>query len=84
VNLSGQEVDTWYYDPAEFASLLGDGFRKVRQVPVGFFLPPSYMENAMRNRPGLLGFLGRMETAVSNAQALSFFSDHYLIDLERT
>ncbi len=84
VNVSGQEVETWYYDPAEFAMLFSNGFRKVKLMPVGFFLPPSYMESAMSIRPGLLGTLGRMESAVSNAGMLSFFSDHYLIDMERT
>jgi SAM-dependent methyltransferase len=83
VNVSGQEVETWYYDPAAFESFFSEGFRKVKVIPVGFFLPPSYMETAMAKRPGLLNSLGRLETAVSNAGMLSFFSDHYLIDLER-
>ena len=84
VNVSGHDVETWYYDPAEFTSFFSERFRKVKMIPVGFFLPPSYLEAAMTRRLSMLNLLNKMESAVSNAAMLSFFSDHYLIDLEHT
>lgn len=83
VMVSGHRVDTWYYDPADFASRFRDQFRRKRLLPLGFFLPPSYLEHAMHRRPALLNMLDTLEGAATNAAFLAYFSDHYIIDLAR-
>ena len=37
-------VNTWYYSPAAIHKLSKQHFRKIKTVPVGLFIPPSYFE----------------------------------------
>lgn len=84
VRVNGRAVDTWYYDPAEFTTFFKQEFRKVNLRPLGFFIPPSYMENAMARHENILSLLDKMETAITSVPVLAYFADHYIIDLEKT
>ena len=74
-------VPTWYYGPGELASLL-PGFRLKKSCPVGFWLPPSYLDPFFRKRPRWLGMLKWLETK-SAAGWLAPAADHYFLLLER-
>ena len=79
----GHTQDTWYYSPREFAQLLGQQWKPVLLMPVGFFLPPSYLEPFFAKRPRLLARLNRWEQAISKRAWPAAFSDHYLMAFER-
>lgn len=72
-------VDTWYYSPKEFSSLLQTKFEYQEVHPIGFMLPPSYLDNWFKNKAFLLRILNRLEKITPNF--CSKWSDHYMIVL---
>jgi SAM-dependent methyltransferase len=74
-------VDTWYYSPAEMARLFPQ-FKVIATAPVGFWVPPSYLDPLMARFPGLLAVLGRLEQRTSG-RLWAGGSDHYWLVLER-
>lgn len=82
VRLGGAEVPTYYYSPASAAALFRPAFRLVAQRPVGFFLPPSYLEPYFAAHPRLFRTLFACERAVAGSAALAPVSDHALLDFE--
>ncbi|GAA0892412.1 class I SAM-dependent methyltransferase [Fulvivirga kasyanovii] len=82
--LNEAQVETWYYTPARIETMFRSEFKLVGLKPIGFFLPPSYLENFFRNKQGMLNKLDSMEDKVNAFSHLSNYSDHYLIDLELT
>lgn len=81
--LSGSGVHTWYHAPARMIGAFRSRFRVVNVRPIGFFVPPSYLEPALRDRPGTVLRLGRWDARVGGWRPLARYADHYLIDLER-
>lgn len=75
--------DTWYYSPRDLKNLLKADFNKKKTRPIGFFIPPSYLEPFFQKRPRLLGFLARWERAWGNAGFLSAWSDHFYVEFEK-
>lgn len=74
-------IPTWYYGPQELASLL-TGFEVKTCYPVGFWLPPSYLEPLFRRFPKWLHALNWLEKKGAAAW-LAPASDHFFILLER-
>jgi ubiquinone/menaquinone biosynthesis C-methylase UbiE len=72
-------VDTWYYSPKEFSGLLQAQFKQESEHPIGFMLPPSYLDNWFKNKPLLMRILNRLEKISPNF--CSKWSDHYMIVL---
>jgi hypothetical protein len=56
-------------------------FRRVSAI--GALLPPSYVEEWARGRPGLVWALHRLERRLEEAPPLAWLADHYLLELER-
>jgi len=79
-NVAGKEVKTYYYSPlkmVQWAHTL-----KLHWIaPVGFFLPPSYLNPFFANRLKTIDFLQKRDEKASNSFHLSGLSDHYLISL---
>lgn len=82
VPVSGEKVQTWYYTPNEFQNFFKDNFRRAGLYPLGFFLPPSYLNLFFQKRTGMLRFLENMETLVNGLPLMAYLSDHYILDLE--
>lgn len=82
-NVSGELVETWYYSPNKFTSLIGNHFIKRKILPIGFFIPPSYLESFFRNKPKTLRALHKLERIFSQFSWLSAWSDHYYIELNK-
>ncbi len=85
-------VPTWYFSPREFRRLfcttdfpVRRGWRTGKSAlrPVGFWLPPSYLNPFFEKRPRLLGFLNFLEKNFAPAW-LAPASDHFLICLENS
>ncbi|MCB0429727.1 MAG: class I SAM-dependent methyltransferase [Flavobacteriales bacterium] len=76
-------VDTWYYTPARIGKLLSRHFSIIETQPVGFFVPPSFMEPYFNENPDALSSLARRDRNLIHRSFLSYLSDHYLIALRR-
>lgn len=72
-------VDTWYYSPKEFSRLLQTQLEYQEVHPIGFMLPPSYLDNWFKTKPFLMQILNRLEKISPNF--CSKWSDHYMIVL---
>lgn len=72
---------TWYYGPQAFSELLGDAWDRQVVKPVGFYLPPSYLDPFFVNKPRLLNRLSELESGAEAGWAA--WSDHFLVALRR-
>lgn len=70
---------TYYYSPKELIELLQENFSFVKVRPVGFFIPPSYMESFFISKTWLIHLLNILEKIFGNFSFLSNYADHYLI-----
>lgn len=82
-NVSGELVKTYYYSPKDFNNLLMKFFQKESQKPVGFFIPPSYLENFFSKRTGLLSVFNLLDKWLAVFQWQASFSDHYYIQYSK-
>lgn len=80
--LNGIEFRTFYYTPNQMKKIFGKYFDVINIKPVGFFIPPSYLENFFIPKVKTFNLLKKMEKIFSNKRVLGGFSDHYLIDLK--
>lgn len=82
-NVDGEKVPTYYYNPKDIVNLAKHDFELIDQKPIGFFIPPSYLESFFRKRKVLLQVLSRLESGTKNWQFLSKYADHYIITLQK-
>ncbi|HEX9979936.1 MAG TPA: class I SAM-dependent methyltransferase [Flavobacterium sp.] len=82
-NVSGSTIPTYYYNPGELAVMASAHFKLIKTNPVGFFVPPSYLDPHLKNRRWLASLLGRLDTAVKNFSILAQYADHYSIILSK-
>lgn len=82
VNVDDKKVATWYYNPKEIKHLANPYFKVIRSKPIGFFIPPSYMESYFIKYPKFLRILEKLEKTTRKWQFLARFSDHFLIELQ--
>lgn len=82
-NIDGISVPTYYYNPKDIVNLSKSNFDCLNVKPVGFFIPPSYLEPFFKNRKGFLGFLNKLESKIKNGSFISKYADHYLIVLQK-
>lgn len=76
-------VPTWYYAPSEFQRHLHFTSQKLTVIPVGLWLPPSYLNPFFEKRPRLLACLNFLEKKLAPSW-LAMTADHFLICLEST
>jgi ubiquinone/menaquinone biosynthesis C-methylase UbiE len=76
-------MDVYYYNPTDLTRLANGTFKKTFQAPIGFFIPPSYLEHFFSKRPEWLHFFYTMEKLFGWLPMLSRFSDHYIIQLTK-
>lgn len=82
-NVEGQNVMTYYYNPKETARLADLHFNVGMLRPIGFLVPPSYLEPFFGKRPALLSLLETLENSINNWRFLARHSDHYFIHLTK-
>lgn len=82
-NVDGESVPTYYYNPKDIVNLAKTNFNVLESKPIGFFIPPSYLEPFFKNRIGLLNFLNHLENRIKDWSLLSKYADHYIIILEK-
>jgi ubiquinone/menaquinone biosynthesis C-methylase UbiE len=79
--LQGALVKTWYFRPGQIKSW-AHKFSLVSVKPIGFALPPSYLQQFFLRHKRFLWRLNKLEKKFSGWSIVSGMSDHYLIDLK--
>ena len=74
----GVHQPVYYYSTGKFVKLM-QPLQLVQKKPVGLFVPPSYMENAMQKRSGLFRTLVRMEQKTNWLSMMSHYADHVFL-----
>jgi len=82
-NVDGESVKTFYYNPKEILHLVSDNFQPKQVKPIGFFIPPSYLEPFFKNRHKSISLLKTLENSIKNKSFLAKYADHYLIALQK-
>lgn len=80
--LNGAELKTFYYSPTQIKKYFEKYFEVMAVKPVGFFIPPSYLEKFFATKKKTFNFLKRAENVITNYKYLAGFSDHFLIDFK--
>lgn len=75
-------VKTYYFGPKKIKRI-ANHFTHEATHPVGFFIPPSYLESFFKNRKRWLNQLWKWEKKISNKSFLAPISDHYFISLKK-
>lgn len=84
VDMQGTKIKTWYYTPGQIKKWSQKKFKLIRTIPIGFAIPPTYLEPYFSRRKNLLLQLNRLEKKIDHLSFLSGMSDHFLIDLQLT
>ncbi len=79
---SETSIKTWYYSPKFIKKHLPKNLEIIDIQPIGFFIPPSYLNSFVEKRPNLFKILSKLEKNVNLYSFLANFSDHYLIDIQ--
>ena len=82
-NVNGEKVTTFYYNPKDIVNLAHLNFDLQQSRPIGFFIPPSYLEPFFKNKPQLISLLQLLEKRITNVSWLSKYADHYFIVLQK-
>ncbi|WP_310380906.1 class I SAM-dependent methyltransferase [Flavobacterium sp.] len=82
-NVDGEKVITYYYNPKDIVNLAHTNFEVKTIKPIGFFIPPSYLEPFFKNKPKLIWVLNAFEKRIKNWSFLSKYADHYFIVLQK-
>lgn len=81
VNLAGNNVKTFYYNPSTLVPL--KGFHVESISPVGLFVPPSYLENRYTQKPKVIDQYYQKDKRKFDARWLAKFADHYCIVMKK-
>jgi ubiquinone/menaquinone biosynthesis C-methylase UbiE len=82
-NVDGENVLTYYYNPKDVVSLSNTNFELIETKPIGFFIPPSYLEPFFKNKKKLLNSLNWLESKFKDCSFLSKYADHYILILQK-
>ncbi len=82
VNVEGKKINTWYFDPKEIKEIAMD-FTVEKIKPIGFFVPPSYLNPFFKKHIKILRILENLEKMFGRCSFLAKYSDHYLIELKQ-
>ncbi len=77
-------VPTWYHSPLGITRAFKPFFRRRTVVPIGFAVPPSFLEPWAARHPRTLAALAKTDQILRPIGPLASISDHALIHLERT
>jgi len=81
--INGAVFQTYYYSPKEIENIFAGAFEIVKHKPVGFFIPPSYLNPFFQKHKFIYSILCNLEKVAGAFGFLSDRADHYLIHLKR-
>lgn len=82
-NVSGIKVKTFYHSPSSIKRVFQDNFSVSKLKPIGFFIPPSYLQPFLNRFPWFQKPLLKLENLAHSFTFMAYFSDHYLIELKK-
>ena len=82
VTLNSSQLSVWYYSPREILRWSKNYFERIALRPIGFALPPSYLEKFFVDKKGILNALNAIEKKTVRIEQLAGVSDHFIIDLK--
>jgi ubiquinone/menaquinone biosynthesis C-methylase UbiE len=82
-NVDGEVVPTYYYNPKRIKKIANHPYDFCAQYPIGFFIPPSYLEPFIKRHALILSILNYLEKKIKRLSFLAKFSDHYLIIFQK-
>ena len=80
---NGASVDTWYYSPDQFSRFFSNALQQQDCFPVGFSIPPSYLDRAFQQHPNILQNLYRLEKKSIHFSFAKRSADHFFIHLTK-
>lgn len=81
-DVEGKNVQIWYYLLEELQVLYSESFDCIDQLPIGLFVPPSYLEDWFIKRPKLLQGLGWLDNRLRRKQWADY-GDHIALVLQK-
>jgi SAM-dependent methyltransferase len=81
--IKGSVFQTSYYSPKEIKKIFSHDFDCIICKPLGFFIPPSYLNPFFEKHRFLFSILCKLENIAGRAGFLSNYADHYIIHLKR-
>jgi ubiquinone/menaquinone biosynthesis C-methylase UbiE len=81
--INGVIFKTYYYSPKTLKKFSNSGFKVMALKPIGLFIPPTFLEERVKNKKWLLKCLYLLERIFSQFKSLSNYADHYLIHLQK-
>lgn len=76
-------IPTWYYSPSDFTTKAPKNLSQKQLNPIGFWVPPSYLDPFFAKRPKLLQLLQRLEEKTKRYAGLARGADHYFLVMGR-
>lgn len=83
VHVDGKMIKTWYYNVEDVHACFEEHFTLKAAFPIGHAVPPSYLESKMEQSPKRFERLVQQDRKNRTKQALSNYSDHTLVILQR-
>jgi ubiquinone/menaquinone biosynthesis C-methylase UbiE len=81
--LDKQELLTYYYSPMQVSVLSPASLKFINSRPVGFFLPPTYLEGYFKKHRSQLNFLNYLEKKINSFGILANMGDHFMIEMKK-
>ncbi|CAL2095156.1 class I SAM-dependent methyltransferase [Tenacibaculum sp. 190524A02b] len=82
VNVDGEKVPTWYFNPKDIVEITQEHFSVTNYFPIGITVPPSYLEKSFLTKKPFWNILENLEKRLSN-RFLARYADHFLIELTK-
>lgn len=79
--LKYESIETTFYSIQQIKRCLPKNLKIVSYYPVGFFIPPSYLESFFATRKTIFNVLKKMETLICNFSFLCNYSDHFIVHI---
>lgn len=78
VKIKNDVFITWYYSTSTVSRIFADNFLPSQKMPVGLFIPPSYLNSFFKRIPFALKILSVLERFFSFS-FLANYADHYVV-----
>lgn len=82
-NLGNETFPIWYYSKKEIQQMASGKFQIVDSKPIGFFIPPSYLNKAFMKRKWVLKVLSGVDWLLKEFGFLGDYADHIYIEMKK-
>jgi ubiquinone/menaquinone biosynthesis C-methylase UbiE len=82
-HIDGTAIPVWYHTIRNLRRIFASWFRLGSIRAVGLFVPPSYLESQLHDRPRVIASLEKIDSLVASLPLLRSIGDHVLLNFER-